>query len=317
MEFVDPVVWFFGLGLLGGLLRADLRLPAAIYEFLVMFLLLTIGLKGGVELAQQSLFKLIPQLLAIALMGAVMPLIAFPILRIVGRLTRIDAASIAAHYGSVSVGTFAVGVAYLSTRGIAYEAQMPVFVVILEIPAIAVGIVLAHGISRKTDWRLLAREVLLGKSIVMLLGGLCIGWIAGPVGVAPLAPFFFDLFKGVLALFLLEMGLIAANEARALVQNGLFLFAFGVLMPLIGAVIGTGLGYVLGLSVGGTMLLATLAASASYIAVPAAMRLALPAANPSLSLTLSLGVTFPFNIFFGIPIYERMSQILHSFSAIQ
>ncbi len=204
-----------------------------------------------------------------------------------------------------------VAVAYLASLHVTYEEYMPLFLVLLEMPAILVGILLARGISTDTDWKLLTHEVLLGKSIVLLLGGLLIGWIAGPEGVVPIGGLFFDLFKGVLALFLLEMGLIAAGQVGSLRRHGAFLIGFGIAFPLLTAMVGATIGWMLGLSSGGTMLLATLAASASYIAVPAAMRLALPEANPTLSLTASLGVTFPFNILAGIPIYHRLAEILH------
>jgi uncharacterized protein len=308
---LDPIVLFFVLGVAAGLLRSDLRLPAAIYDFLTVILLLAIGLKGGVELAQQSLGTLLPQMIAVVLMGLALPLAAYPVLRYLGRLERADAASIAAHYGSVSVGTYAVAVAWLSSRQVAFEEYLPLLLVLLEMPAIVVGIMLARGISADTRWRPLAREVFLGKSIVLLVGGLLIGWATGPVALEPVAGLFFGLFHGVLALFLLEMGLVAAGQLASLRRHGAFLITFAVLFPLFGAGIGGGLGWMLGLTPGGTMLLATLAASASYIAVPAAMRLALPEANPALSLTASLGVTFPFNILLGIPLYYRLAELLH------
>lgn len=308
MTPVDPVILFFVLGVVAGLLRSELRLPAPVYEFLSMILLLAIGLKGGVELAKQSLPALLPQMAAVIAMGVLMPLAAYPVLRYVGRLKRADAASIAAHYGSVSVGTFAVAVAYLAYRGITYEEHMPLFVVILEIPAIIVGVVLAKGIDRNSQWGRMAHEVFLGKSMVLLVGGLMIGWAVGAEGLAPIKPLFFDLFKGVLALFLLEMGLIAAGQLGVLRQHGAFLLAFGICMPVVGGVIGTGVGIGLDLSMGGTVLMATLAASASYIAVPAAFRLIVPQANPTLSLTASLGVTFPFNILAGIPLYHQLAS---------
>ena len=311
MPALDPVVLFFLLGLAAGLLRADLRLPPAIYEFLTVVLLLAIGLKGGVELASQSLVVMLPQMVTVVLMGVALPLVAYPVLRFAGRLERADAASIAAHYGSVSVGTYAVAVAYLAYRQVAFEGYIPVFLVLLEMPAIVVGILLARGVDRNTRWRMVAREVLLGKSIVLLFGGLLIGWAAGPEGIKPVEGLFFDLFKGVLALFLLEMGLIAAGQVGGLRRHGLFLIVFGIAMPLVAGALGAGLGWMLGLSVGGTALLATLTASASYIAVPAAMRLSVPEANPTLSLAASLGVTFPFNILVGIPLYHRLAEHIH------
>ncbi len=308
---LDPVVLFFVLGLAAGLMRAEMRLPPAIYEFLSVILLLAIGLKGGIELSKQSFGDLLPDIAAVITMGFALPLLAFPILRYIGRFKKVDAASVAAHYGSVSVGTYAVATTYLAAQHISFEAYMPLFLVILEVPAILVGIVLVRGISKETHWRRLSHEVFLGKSIVLLLGGLFIGWAAGEDGIAPIAGLFFDPFKGILALFLLEMGLIAASQVGSLRRYGLFLLGFGVLFPILSACIGSGLGYILGLSVGGTVLLATLAASASYIAVPAAMRIALPKANPTLSLTGSLGITFPFNIIFGIPLYHKITQYFY------
>lgn len=311
MPVLDPVVMFFLLGLAAGLLRADLRLPTAIYEFLSILLLLAIGLKGGVELSRQPFGALLPQMLTVVLIGVLLPLAAYPVLRFIGRLKRADAASIAAHYGSVSVGTYAVAVAYLAYRQIPFEEYMPVFLVLLEMPAIVLGILLARGMSRDAPWGTIAHEVLLGKSMVLLFGGLLIGWAAGPEGIKPIEGLFFDLFKGGLALFLLEMGLIAASQVSSLRRHGAFLLAFGLLMPLASAVVGAAFAWMLGLSVGGTVLLATLAASASYIAVPAAMRLSVPEANPTLSLAASLGVTFPFNILVGIPLYYQLAKHVH------
>lgn len=311
MTVIDPIVLFFILGFIARLVRSDLRLPPAIYDFLSVVLLLAIGLKGGVELAKQSLWALLPEMLAVIGLGVGLALIAYPIIRGLGKFKRVDAASVAAHYGSVSVGTFAVGMAYLTALGVTYEAHMTLFLVLLEIPAIVVGVVLARGISKETHWGRLAGEILFGKSIVLLIGGLLIGWIVGPDGVKSIGGLFFDLFKGVLALFLLEMGLLCGNQMESLRRNGLFLILFGIFMPLIGGTIGGVVGWLLGLSVGGTTLLATLAGSASYIAVPAAMRIAVPESNPALSLSASLGVTFPFNVTLGIPIYLALSRFLH------
>lgn len=291
-----------------------MRLPAQIYEFISFLLLLSIGLKGGIELAKQSPLSLLPDVGAVILMGTMLPLIAFPVLRFAGRFKREDAASIAAHYGSVSVGTYAVAVAYYGTKNIAYEEYMPLLLVILEIPAILIGILLAKGISHETRWTSVAHEVFLGKGIILLVGGLVIGWIAGPEGMTSIEPLFFDLFKGILAIFLLEMGLIAAAQVGTLRNHGVFLAVFGIAMPLFSAVVGSGVGLILGLSVGGIGMLATLAASASYIAVPAAMRISVPEANPTLSLTASLGITFSFNVIIGIPIYLALAEFVHEFA---
>ena len=306
---LDPVVLFFVFGLLAGLLKSELKLPPALYETLSIMLLLAIGLHGGVELAEQASMQLVGQSKLILGLGILLPILAFAILRGLG-FDRVNAAAVAAHYGSVSAGTFAVVIAYMVAKGIDYESYMPLFVAILEIPAILVGILLAKGMARETNWRELGREIFLGKSIMLLLGGLTIGAIAGKEAIAPLAPLYTSMFKPVLAFFLLEMGLIASGQLGALKQYGPRLLGFALIMPLIGALIGALLARFMGLSLGGTTVLATLAASASYIAVPAAMRLAVPQANPSLSLTASLGITFPFNILVGIPLYLLLAEKL-------
>jgi hypothetical protein len=295
-----------------GIFRSNLRLPGQIYEFISFLLLISIGLKGGIELAKQSLVSLLPDMVAVIFMGSLLTLIAFPVLLYLGKFKKADAASIAAHYGSVSVGTFAVAVAYYGTHKVFYEEHMPLLLVLLEIPAILVGIVLAKGLTKNTKWSIVYHEVFLGKGIVLLVGGLVIGWVAGPEGVTSIEPLFFDLFKGVLAIFLLEMGLIAASQVGSLKEHGVFLIAFGIIMPLFSAVIGGLFGLMLGMSVGGMGMLATLAASASYIAVPAAMRISVPEANPTLSLTASLGITFSFNVILGIPIYLKLAEYLHN-----
>ena len=241
------------------------------------------------------------------MLGVAQTFIAFAILRVVGRLGRSDAAATAAHYGSVSVATFAVASTWLMSRSITFEPQLVIFLTVMEVPAIMVGIVLARGLSRQTDWRSLAHETFLGKGVVLLIGGMAIGWAAGPVGLEPIKGLFFDLFKGALALFLLEMGLIVARQAGELRKRGVFIIAFGLFMPLLSALLGLGCGLAMGLSIGGVTLLATLAASASYIAVPATMRLAVPEASPALSLAAVLGVTFPFNILAGIPLYHWLA----------
>lgn len=290
-----------------------MRLPSQIYEFVSILLLLSIGLKGGVELSKQPFLTLVPDMLTVIAMGFILTLLAYPILLYLGKFKRADAASISAHYGSVSVGTFAVAVAYFGTLNIFYEEHLPVLLVLLEIPAILIGILLARGFSHKTNWGSVAHEVFLGKGIVLLLGGLGIGWFAGAEGIVSIEPLFFDLFKGILAIFLLEMGLIAASQMAGLRRHGVFLIVFGITMPLFSALVGCSIGLLLGFSIGGTAMLGILAASASYIAVPAAMRISVPEANPTLSLTASLGITFPFNVIVGIPLYLQFAESMHEF----
>ncbi len=311
--FLDPVILFFVLGLAAGAARADLRLPPAIYDFLSAYLLLAIGLKGGIELAVQPLGPLIPKVFLVLLVASLLPLLAYPVLRFAGRLSRPDAASVAAHYGSVSVGTYAVAVAFLSARGVPYESYMPLFLAMMEMPAIVVGILLARGVSRDVRWGRMFHEVFLGKAIVLVGGGLLIGWAAGPEGFSSLEAFYSGLFRGLLSLFLLEMGLLCSAQLGALRRVGAFLAAFGIAAPVLFGLLGCLTGSLMGLSVGGAALLGVLAASASYIAVPAAMRISVPEANPAISLAAALGVTFPFNVTLGIPLYFRMAQWLARF----
>lgn len=306
---LDPIVLFFLLGVGARLLRSDLRLPEAMYEGLSIFLLITIGLRGGVELAAHPIGPLLSQAAGVIAMGLVLPLLAYPVLRGVGKLARPDAASIAAHYGSVSMVTFAVALAWLAERKIPHEQYMPLFVVLLEVPGIVVGILIAKlGAGRNVHWGELGREVFLGRSVVLLAGGLFIGWASGGQALAPQGKLFFDLFKGVLALFMLEMGLVAASRIRDLRHTGVFLLGFGTVIPIVFATIGIVVGHTVGLTMGGATLLGALAGSASYIAAPAAMRIAVPEANPSLSLAAALGVTFPFNVILGIPLYAEIAE---------
>lgn len=304
---LDVVILFFALGAFAGLVRADLRLPHGLYDTLSLYLLLAIGLKGGMELARFPMGEVLLQALPIMSIGLILPLLAYPVLRWLGKMPVADAASIAAHYGSVSVATYAVGIAHLDSLGIAYESYLPVFVVLLEMPAIGIGIWLARraGIGASGGGQL-AHEIFLNKGILLMGGGLLIGAVAGPAGVEPVAPLFIDLFKGALALFLVEMGLIAASRLQDLRQLGVFLVLFGTLMPLTGALLGAAAGTLAGLSAGGVVMIAVLGASASYIAVPAAMRIAIPEARHNLSITASLAITFPFNVLVGVPLYTEL-----------
>jgi len=308
---LDPVILFFLLGFGAGLLKAEMRLPSAVYELLTVVLLLSIGLKGGMELAETDWVRLLPQLGGVALMGVVLGLLAFALLRLSRKLPRSDAAAIAAHYGSVSVGTYAVAVAFLDTVGVPYEAYSAAFVVVLEVPAILLGIILVRGLRPDNGWNEVMREVFLGKGVVLLLGGLLIGLIVGAEGVEPLEPLFIDAFKGFLALFLLEMGLVAASQSGTIRRHGIFLLGFALVFPLLGAIVGGLTAWLLSMSLGGAVLLATLGASASYIAAPAAMRLSVPEANPGLSLTAALAITFPFNVLVGVPLYYGVLNALY------
>ena len=316
---IDIVVYFFLLGVLARLLRSDLRLPEALYETLSIYLLLAIGLKGGIELSKQPVLALAPQVLATMALGFAIPFVLFPALRFL-KMNGADSASLAAHYGSVSVVTFAVATAALTRQGITFESHAPLWVAVMEVPGLAAGILLARWATRtekqpQTEtrvfhWRALAHDVLCGKSMLLLLGGLVIGAVAGVSGSAPIKAVFVDPFKGVLALFLLELGLVAGGRLGEVKRFGAAVLIVGLGAPPILALAGALVGVALGLSTGGVAILATLAASASYIAAPTAMRIAIPQANAALSITAALGITFPFNIVVGIPIYIELAKVL-------
>jgi hypothetical protein len=307
---LDVVVLFFALGLVARLAGSELKVPQALYETLAIYLLLAIGLKGGVEISRQPLGDLLPQALACMALGFAIPFALVPVLRRLG-FSGVDSASLAAHYGSVSVVTFAVATSTLQQAGVPYEQHAALWVALMEAPALLSAILLARRMQPgTTDWRRLARDVLAGPSVMLLIGGLAIGAAMGEAGTAPLKPVFFDPFKGVLALFMLELGLVAGERLPDVRRFGLRLVAFGIGAPLVLAAAGALVGQALGLSLGGVALLATLAASASYIAAPTAMRIALPDANAGLSLAAALGLTFPFNVAAGIPVYIWLARQL-------
>ncbi len=310
---IDVVVLFFLLGVFARLVKSDLRLPEALYETLAIYLLLAIGLKGGIELSRQPLAVLAPQVLACTALGFAIPFVLFPVLRAL-RLTAVDAAALAAHYGSVSVVTFAVATATLTREGIAYESHAALWVAVMEAPGLIAGILLARWRAPAPGARAqqVLHDVMFGKSVLLLLGGLTIGALAGEAGVAPIKAVFVDPFKGVLALFLLELGLVAGARLAEVRRFGLAVLVVGLGAPPLLALAGAAVGVALGLSTGGVALLATLAASASYIAAPTAMRIAVPQANAALSITAALGISFPFNIVVGIPLYIELARRLTS-----
>jgi hypothetical protein len=306
---IDPLVLTFALGVAARLVRSDLRFPEPVYEALSIYLLLAIGLKGGVELSHQPLSHVaLPALFAV-FAGFVLPFILFPVLRHAVGLARSDAASVAAHYGSVSVVTFAIATAYLQQRGIAAESFMPVLLALMEAPGIIAGVVLAR--SGGAAGASVFREVGANKGIVLLTGGILIGWTVGSEGFAPLKPLFSDLFRGLLALYLLELGLVVGGRFADLRRAGLGLVIFAVMTPLVMGGTGVVLGsWLLGLSAGGAILFGVLLGSASYIAAPAAMRMAVPEANPALGISAALAVTFPFNVFINIPLLVLLGGMI-------
>jgi hypothetical protein len=306
----SPMVLSFALGLAAALARSDLSIPEAAAKALSIYLLFAIGFKGGVSVNESGLSpRLVLALVAGIALSAVIPLIAFALLRAVSRLDTVDAAAVAAHYGSISIVTFVAASAALTSLGIAFEGYMVAVAAAMEAPAILTALwLVGRGRGGGSVEPGLWREILLNGSIVLLVGSFLIGWITGPAGRAEITSFIDAPFKGVLCLFLLDMGLVAGRGLR---QSARLLSApvigFGMVMPLIGGALAAVTGLMLGLSPGGIAILITLAASASYIAVPAAMRVALPEANPAIYLTLSLGVTFPFNLVLGIPLYVAVA----------
>jgi hypothetical protein len=276
-----------------------------------IYLLVSIGFKGGVSVSDHGIDgTLLLSLVAGLILSFAIPLIAFALLRAMTRLDVTDAAAVAAHYGSISIVTFVAATSVIGSAGLTSEGYMVAVAAVMEAPAIlsALWLIARYGKSADMEEGLM-REILLNGSIVLLVGSFLIGWVTGADGMALISPFIVAPFQGVLCLFLLDMGLVAGRglrEARAVLTPGVFLF--GVMMPPIGASLGLAVGLLLGLSTGGVVLFMTLCASASYIAVPAAMRVALPEANPSVYLTLSLGVTFPFNLTLGIPLYLAVAS---------
>ena len=308
----DIVVMFFLLGLVAGVLRSDLTIPKAAYDTLSLLLMLTIGLKGGMALHGAIQWSLVIELLAVAATGAIIPLLILPLLRMLG-VNLSDSASLAAHYGSVSAGTFAVVLAYAETNGLSYGAQTTLYLVMLELPAIIVALALYRRFSSdtKTASRIeLWHETLTNRGVVLLTGGVLIGWMYGPSEGAGVTELFTGAFKAVLALFLLEMGLTAAETLRPIPWKQWRLLIFAIIAPMVLAMFGILVGMQLGLETGSLLILSTLVASASYIAAPAAVRTAIPTADIGLAMLLSLGLTFPFNVMVGIPLYHSIIEAL-------
>jgi hypothetical protein len=312
-NLIAPPALFFVLGVAAALLRSDLKFPEALYTSMTIYLLVAIGFKGGVSIQDAGLGAVWLPILAAFALGALIPLWTYPVLRFAGRLPAADAASMAAHYGSVSAVTYTVAVNFLKEAGQPHEAYTAAFLAVMESPAIIIGILLGKMASPRREGfrsslRKILHEAVFGRSVLLLVGSLAIGFLCGKKGMDATAGFLVTPFQGILALFLLELGTVAGRRLGELRRVGFFLLAFGVIMPLLHAALGLTLGTAVGLSTGGATLLAVLAASASYIAAPAAMRLSLPEANPTISLTAALAITFPFNVTIGIPLYFAAAQ---------
>lgn len=311
----DIVVMFFVLGVVAGVVRSDLSIPKAAYDILSLLLMLTIGLKGGMALHGSLSLSLLIELAGVTLLGIIIPLIIFPVVHYLVRLSIADSASLAAHYGSVSAGTFAVALAYTEAHNLVTGGQVTLYLVLLELPAIMLGLLLYRRFSRKDTndttsapiktsglWH----ETLTNRGVILLVGGVLIGWLYGPDAGESVTGLYTKAFHGILALFLLEMGLVAAETLRSLRWGHSRLIMFALAAPVVLSCFGLGMAYWLGLPTGSAVILASLTASASYIAAPVAIRAAIPEANIGLAMLASLGLTFPFNVLIGIPLYHSM-----------
>ena len=328
-----PAVLFFALGFIARAIKSDLRVPQDLAKMLSIYLLMAIGLHGGYELGKAELTTAFNAVLWAIILGFVLPIVGYGLLVLTRRVDSMNAAAIAAHYGSVSAGTFLTAIAYLDNIGINYESYPVIMLAVMESPAIIIGLLLASwsrqrlvatehvnsgGVavidsgngSSNGHLSTILHEAFTNGSVILLIGSMFIGAISSSGSMEKLFPFIDEIFMGILCLFLFEMGMEAARRIREFRKVGAVLVAFGLIMPLIGGAMGIAVGhYALGLSIGGVTLVAVLGASASYIAVPPAMRLAVPEANPSFYLTLSLGITFPFNVVIGIPLYHYFATL--------
>jgi uncharacterized protein len=315
-SILSPMVLAFLLGIIASRIKSDLKFPDSLYQSLTIYLLIAIGMKGGYKLSLATFSEVFqPAMVAIGLCCSI-PLWTYWLMRRAGKFDVYNSAALAAHYGSVSAVTFSAALAFHESLQIPFEGFMPSMLAMMEIPAILIGISLARINAPMSDskeqvpLKEVARELFAGKSSLLLLGFLIIGFFVGKTGWEQVAPLFDVPFKGVLTLFLLEAGLVAGRKLSDLKKGGLFLVGFGILFPIIHAVLGIYLGQLAGLSLGGATILGTLAASASYIAAPAACRVALPEANPSYYLTSALAITFPFNITIGLPLYHEIAKMI-------
>lgn len=326
-NFCSPLTLAFAFGIFARVIRSELALPRDLYASLSFYLLFAIGLRGGVELSHSNPLDLAFPALATLFIGCLTPLTSWLVLRRIGRLSISDSAGIAAHYGSVSAVTFVAAQQFAAARGLEVEGYMPALLAMLEIPGIQIAIglglwqlqrerarqvtgMMSAGGESGASTGAVFHELLTGRSLLLLVGGLLIGLVAGAEGCKPVQPLFDGLFRGSLTLFLLEMGLTAGARLSDLPKVGLFLVAFGILVPVAHGCLGVWLGSLAGLSPGGSLVLGTMASSASYIAAPPAVRMSLPEANPAFSITAALAITFPFNLLFGIPLYNHFATLI-------
>ena len=303
----DIVIMFFLLGVLAGLAKSDLTVPQAAYDTLSILLMLTLGLKGGLSLHGQVSWSLLPEVLAVLAVGSLIPFLLYPLLRNAVKLNQANAASVAAHYGSASAGTFAVALAFAEALNLPIAPQTTLYLVLLELPAIVAAILLHRKVTgSKASASAIWHEALTSRGVLLLTGGVVIGFCYGPEGSHAIAPLFLGAFKALLALFLLDMGLCASKHLYPLPWQHWRLICFALIAPIFLAMIGMAVGLALNLPTGSVLILSCLVASASYIAAPAAIRTAIKDADVGVAIFAALGVTFPFNVLLGIPLYHSM-----------
>jgi uncharacterized protein len=312
-NLLQPIVLAFMLGAIAGFVKSELELPDAVIKLLSIYLLFSLGLTGGRELAQAEMATVLPLVGLTLFMTFAIPSVAYLVMRRLGRFDISNAAAIAAHYGSVSTATFFASVTFATAMGTPSEGYMAAMVALMEF-----GVIYSLAMARVAMGRAgggvrvseLFLSVIRGRGILLLMGGMLIGYVATDRQWQQISPFYEGLFRGMLMLFLLEMGITAARQAKAFRQVGVFMLGFGVLMPIINGLIGVALAHAVGLGVGGSFVFGAICASASFIDAPAACRASLPEANPGIYLTSALGVTLPFNLLFGLPLYYQWAAFL-------
>ena len=313
-NILSPIVLAFALGIAAGLLKSDLELPEPVLKLISIYLLFSIGLTGGQELAKVRLADITTLLAVTVALVFAIPIVTFAVLRRLGGFDAANAAAVAAHYGSVSSATFFASLSFARAMGTPAEGYMPAVVALMEWGVIVSLFLARWSLGREQgtlNGRALLVDTLRGRGILLLTGGMLIGAAIGEGGYRQIAPFYEHLFRGILMLFLLEMGMTAVRQIRGFAQVGLFMTGFAIISPLVWGTVGVTLGWAIGLSLGGAFVLGAISASASFIDAPAACRAALPQANPGIYLTSSLGVTLPFNLLVGIPVYFQFARWLY------
>lgn len=309
-NLTSPPVLAFILGLSLVLVKSQLQIPGQIFDFLSIYLLLAIGIKGGVSLSTTPAEEVwFPVLVSIGV-GCLIPIAVFYVLRVLTPLDKINRGALAAHYGSTSLVTFTAGLVFLENANLAVEGYMPSLLAVMEVPGIIVGILLAKRSATGGALGTALNEVFTSKSVILLIGGILIGLATGQAGYAKVEPFFGEIFTGMLTVFLLQLGIQAGKSVKDARKAGFGLLAFALAFPLASGAMGVMIAQAIGISQGGSVVFGLLCASASYIAAPAAVKLSLPDAKPGLYITTSLGITFPMNLFVGIPFLAWFSGVI-------